>query len=72
MQIFSHFIQTCCGKTVALFVCWPVDEFPKAGHSVGANQGETSESPAVHHSDVQWRVKQLVLWQILQNYNVIT
>lgn len=72
MHIFSYFFQTCSGKTVALFVCWPVDELPQAGHSGGANQGETSKSPAVYHSNVQWRVEQLVLWQILQNYIVIT
>lgn len=63
----SHSIQTCRGKVVGLLVCWPVDELPEAGHSVGADQGVASKRPAVHHSDVQRRVEQLILWQILQN-----
>lgn len=66
-QNSSHFDQTCCGKAVALLVCWPVDELPQACNSNGANQGVASKSPAVYHSNVQWWVEQLVLWQILQN-----
>lgn len=56
---------TCSGPAVGLFVCRPVDELAQAGHGVGADQSVASESPAVHHSDVQRRVQQLVLRQIL-------
>lgn len=67
MKFFSHFSQTCSGKTVALFVSWPVDELPQTCYSNGANQGVASKSPAVDHSNIQWRVEQLILWQILQD-----
>lgn len=56
---------TCRGPAVGLFVCRPVDELAQAGHSVGADQSVAAESPAVHHSDVQRRVQQLILRQIL-------
>lgn len=58
-------VNTCCRVVVRLLVCSPVDEFPQRGDSIGTNQSVATKSPAVHHSDVQRRVKQLILWQIL-------
>lgn len=57
--------ETCRGPVVGLLVCRPVDELPQAGDGVGADQRVAAEGPAVHHPDVQRRVKQLVLGQIL-------
>lgn len=61
--------RACCWPVVGLLVCASEDELPQAGHGVGAHQSVASESPAVHHSDVQRRVKQLVLGQILRHAN---
>jgi len=60
-------VRTRGGKVIGLLVRRPVDELPQAGHRVGAHQGVAAERPAVHHSDVQRRMEQLVLGQILQN-----
>lgn len=62
---FTFFFYTCRGVVVGLLVCCPVDELPQAGDSVRADQSVAAKSPAVHHSDVQRRVKQLILRQIL-------
>lgn len=64
-KILWAFVYTCCIIVVDLLVLSPVDKFPQAGDRVGANQSVATKSPAVHHSDVQWRVKQLIFWQIL-------
>lgn len=32
---------------------------------MGADQGVAAEGPAVHHADVQGRVQELVLWEVL-------
>lgn len=58
-------VYTRCIIVVGLLVWPPVDEFPQGGDSIGTNQSVATKRPAVHDSDVQWRVKQLVLWQIL-------
>lgn len=68
LQVLIH---TCSGPVVGLFVCCPVDEFPQAGHSMRTNQSVAAESPAIHHSDVQRWVKQLILRQILTHERVI-
>ena len=69
---FQVLVYTCSGPVVGLLVFWPVDELPQGGDGIGANQSVAAKSPAVHHPDVQWWVKQLILRQILthklQNY----
>jgi hypothetical protein len=57
---------TCTGPVVGGLVGGAVDEPPEAGDGVGAHQGVAAERPAVHHSDVQRRVEQLVLREVLQ------
>lgn len=61
VQLFD----TCVGPVVGLLVSSPVDEPPQGGDSVGADQSVPAKSPAVHHSDVQRRVEQLILRQVL-------
>lgn len=58
-------VFTCGGPVVGLLVCPPVDELPQGGHSIVANQSVAAKSSTVHHSNVQWWVKQLIFWQIL-------
>lgn len=43
----------------------PVDEAPQGADGVGADQGVAAEGPAVHHADVQGRVQELVLREVL-------
>lgn len=62
-------VHACCWPVVGLLVWAPEDELAQAGHSVRAHQSVAAESPAVHHSDVEWWVKQLVLRQILTHVN---
>ena len=50
---------------LGLLVWWAVDELSEGADGVGAHQGVAPEGPAVHHPDVQRRVEQLVLWEIL-------
>lgn len=59
-----------CGRTrgvpVGRRAVWgPVDEAPQRADGVGTHQGVAAEGPAVHHSDVQGRVQQLVLREVL-------
>lgn len=65
IHLLQVLVYTCSGPVVGLLVIRPVDELPQAGDSIGANQSVAPKSPAVHHSDVQRRVKQLILRQIL-------
>lgn len=58
-------VHACCWPVVGLLVWAPEDELAQAGHSVRAHQSVAAKSPAVHHSDVERRVKQLVLRKIL-------
>lgn len=43
----------------------PVDEAPKGADSMGAHQGVAAKGPAVYNSDVQGRVQEFVLRQVL-------
>lgn len=58
-------VHTGSRKVIGLLVCGPVDELAQAGDRDGTNQSVAAEGPAVHHPDVQRRMKQLVLRQIL-------
>lgn len=57
---------TCAGPVVGGLVGGAVDEPPEAGDGVGAHQGVAAKRPAVHHPNVEGRVEQLVLRQVLQ------
>lgn len=50
---------------LGLLVWRAVDEFSEGADGVGAHQGVAPEGPAVHHPDVQGRVEQLVLREVL-------
>lgn len=43
-----------------------VDETPQAGDGVGTHQDVTTKRTTVHHSDVERRVEQLILWEVLE------
>lgn len=58
-------VHACCWPVVGLLVWAPEDELAQAGDSVRAHQSVAAESPAVHHPNVEGRVKQLILRQIL-------
>ena len=58
-------VSTCAGPVVGALVWRAVDEVSQAGDSVGAHQGVAPERTAVHHTDVEGRVEQLVLRQVL-------
>lgn len=64
--------HACCWPVVGSLVRPPEDELPQAGDGVRAHQSVASKSSAVHHSDVERRVKQLVLRQILVHANTNT
>lgn len=68
-DVFVLSFHACCWPVVGPLVWPPEDELPQAGHGVRAHQSVASKSPAVHHSDVERRVKQLVLRQILMHAN---
>lgn len=43
----------------------PIDEASQGADGVRADQGVAAEGPAVHHADVQGRVQELVLREVL-------
>ena len=57
---------TCGVPVIGLFVGSPVDELAQGGDGVGAHQGVAAEGPAVDHADVEGRMQQLVLRQVLR------
>lgn len=58
-------LVTCHVPVLGLLVWGAVDEFSEGADGVGAHQGVAPEGPAVHHPDVQGRVEQLVLREVL-------
>lgn len=38
---------------------------------MGPHQGVTPKSPAVHHTDVEGWMEQLILWEVLGNKGVL-
>lgn len=56
---------TCHIPVLGFLIWWAVDELSEGADGMGAHQGVAPKSPAVHHSDVQRWVEQLILWEIL-------
>lgn len=58
-------LVTCHVPVLGLLVWGAVDEFSEGADGVGAHQGVAPEGSAIHHPDVQGRVEQLVLREVL-------
>lgn len=56
---------------LGFLIRWAVDELSEGADGVGPHQGVTSESPAVHHPDVEGWMEQLVLREVLGSKGVL-
>lgn len=57
--------HTISRVVVGVLICGTVDELAERRDCVGAHQCVAAEGTAVHHTDVEWRVQELILGQIL-------